>query len=200
MTARIFDEILVKGIRQGQIPAREKESRTWFRNAAKKTGRGVKAESVIKGANKARYTNNPTFGEMYLYAYDAKHKATLPYWDKYPLVFPFSTAKGGFLGLNVHYLPLIYRARLMDALYDNLSDQRFDEKTKVKMSYEILNSAAKYKYFKPCIKHYLWKNLKSRPVKIYSSEWDVALFLPLQSWQNGTQAKVWKDSRRIIRG
>ena len=48
--------------------------------------------------------------------YDAKHKATLPYYDGFPLILMLGPAKGGFMGLNLHYLPPVVRARLLDAV------------------------------------------------------------------------------------
>lgn len=197
MTAKIFDEILVKGIRAGQIPSREKDARDWFRKTAKTAGKSTNATDIIR-SGKGRFTNNPTFGSMYLFAYDAKHKATLPYWDRYPLIFPFAQAKKGFYGINFHYLPYPQRAVLMDRLYELRSNDKFDETTKLKLSYETLNEASKYKWFRPTVKHYLWTQFRSRFITIYPSEWDIALFLPVHDFQGASATKVWQDSRKMI--
>ena len=146
----------------------------------------------------SRLTAQPLVGQMYMYYYDAKHKATLPYFDRFPLVFPFKKVKGGFYGLNMHYLPLPLRAKLMDALYDTASNTRFDESTRLKMSYKMLESAAKYKEFQPCIKRYLTSQLRSKFMYIYPSEWDMALFLPLERFQGASKTQVWADSKRKI--
>ncbi|PCJ96787.1 MAG: hypothetical protein COA52_00850 [Hyphomicrobiales bacterium] len=137
-------------------------------------------------------------GTMICYFYDAKHKATLPYWDRFPMVFPIQMYKDGFLGINLHYLPPMFRARLMDNLYDVLSDRKYNEKTKLALSYDILNSAAKFKYFKPCIKRYLTSQIQSQVIQIDVREWDFALFLPLARWSGANQRKVWDDSINII--
>ena len=76
MVSKVFDEILAKGIRSGQIPARTQQSRDWFRTTARKTN--VTAETVIR-SERTRYKNRVTMGRMYLFNYDPKHKATLPY-------------------------------------------------------------------------------------------------------------------------
>ena len=136
---------------------------------------------------------------MYLFNYDAKHKDTLPYFDRFPLVFPFKKVKGGFYGLNLHYLPLQFRAKLMDSLYDVANNNRYDESTRLRINYNILNSAARFRYFKPCVKHYLTPQLRSRFLYIYPSEWDIALFLPLERFQGATKATVFKDSRQALR-
>lgn len=196
MTAKLFDDILVKGIRAGQVPAREKTARQWFRQEARKT---TSSATDLMKSDRDRLVNNPAFGSMYLFAYDAKHKGTLPYWDRYPLIFPFAQAKGGFYGLNMHYLPYPQRAVLMDRLYDLRTNDRFDETTKISMSYETLNEAARYKWFRPCVKHYLRKQVRSRFMTVYPSEWDIGLFLPVHDFQGASATKVWQDSRKLIR-
>ena len=136
-------------------------------------------------------------GMMYLFSYDAKYKETLPYFDRFPLVFPFHLDSKGFLGMNMHYIPHLLRAKLMDALYDLASHTQYDEKTKLRMSYQLLNSSSQYKYFKPCVKKYLFSQLQSKFLLVPSNEWDIALFLPLERF-NKNKRTVWNDSKRII--
>ena len=169
MVSKVFDEILAKGVRTGQIPARTQQSRDWFRTAAKKTK--VTPESVIR-SERTRFKNRVTMGKMYLFNYDPKHKATLPYYDRYPLIFPVQPADGGFYGINMHYLPHVLRARLMDALYSLSRDKRYDEKTRLKLSYSI---------------------------EITSSEWDIALMMPLQKFAKASASEVWRDSRKTAK-
>jgi len=196
MVSKVFDEILAKGVRSGQIPARTQQSRDWFRTTARKTN--VTAETVIR-SERTRYKNRVTMGRMYLFNYDPKHKATLPYYDRYPLIFPVQKADGGFYGINMHYLPHVLRARLMDALYSLSSNRRYDEKTRLKLSYNILNSVTKYKAFKPTFKRYLTNHVRSRFIEISSSEWDIALMMPLQKFAKASAGEVWRDSRKTAK-
>jgi len=200
--AQIFDEILLKGIRAGQAPGRTKKAREWYRAQAQKVGKGeatqAKMESQLTKSGRAK--GRIVYGNMYAFAYDPKHKDTLPYYDKFPLVFPINKAKGGFLGINLHYLPPALRAKLMDALYSATNNKKYDDSTKLKISYDILNGAAKFKEFKPTIKHYLSTQLASRFLLIAPAEWDTALFLPTANFVGASKQKVWADSRRIIRG
>jgi hypothetical protein len=197
-SARLFDDILAKGIRAGQLPAREQTARDWYRDQAKQMSR-VNERSLMRGGGD-RLTSRPIIGNMYLFGYDAKHKDTLPYFDKLPLIFPYKKVTGGFMGINLHYLPLNYRATLMDALYDTATNEKYDESTKLRINYRILNGAAKFRYFKPCVKHYLTSQVRSRFFYIYPSEWDTALFMPLERFQGASKTKVFADSRKIIRG
>lgn len=196
MVSKVFDEILAQGVRAGQIPARTQQSRDWFRTTARRTR--VTPQSVIRG-ERARYKNRVTMGKMYLFNYDPKHKDTLPYYDRFPLIFPVDKAPGGFYGINMHYLPHVLRARLMDALYDLSRDKRYDERTRLRLSYSILNGVTKYKAFRPTFKRYLSNHVRSRFIEITSSEWDIALMMPLQKFAKASSSKVWSDSRKLAK-
>jgi len=201
MVAKVFDDILLRGVRSGQMPARTDASREWYRQQAKDTTRPQsRPEKMIKEMGKERARGRFELCNMYMFNYDPKHKATLPYYDRFPLIFPINRAKGGFMGINMHYLPPVLRAKLMDALYETSNNKYYDETTKLKLSYQTLAGATKFKEFKPCIKHYLTGQLRSRLIYISPTEWDVALFLPTARFVGATQAQVFKDSRKIIRG
>lgn len=198
MAAKLFDEILAKGIRAGQLPARSSTAREWFRDKAQ--GLGKVSESSILRDSTERLRNKTTIGKMVFFMYDAKHKATLPYYDKFPLIFPVDRTSDGFTGINFHYLPLPLRAQLMDALYNITNNDRYDETTKLKMSYSVLKGAEKFKLFKPTYKRYLTSQVRSRFVQIEPAEWDIALFLQTEQFIGASKTKVWADSKKIIRG
>ena len=195
--ATLFDSILTKGVRAGQIPARTADARTWYRDTDQSYRKVNEASQLMRG-DAERLTNRPLVGHMYMFYYDAKHKETLPYWDRFPLIFPFKKVDGGFLGINLHYLPLQYRAKLMDALYDTVTNERYDETTKLRITYKILDGASKFRYFSPTVKHYLTDHIKSRFLYVYPSEWDIALFLPLERFEKATKQKVWQETRKAI--
>ena len=194
--ATIFDTVLTKGVRAGQIPARTEAARQWYRNTASSYKR--LDERQLMKSDVERLTNKITVGSMYMYYYDPKHKGTLPYYDRFPLVFPYKKVPGGFMGINMHYLPLQLRAKLMDSLYDVANNKQFDESTRLKLNYRILDGASKFKWFKPCVKHYLTEQLRSRFLYVYPAEWDVALFLPTERFQGATKQQVWADSKKLI--
>lgn len=148
-----------------------------------------------------RYRSVVLPGRMYLFNYDPKTKESLPYYDIFPLVYPFKKTPDGFLGINLHYLPYNYRARLMDALYTLVvNESENNETTRLRLAYNILESSAKFRFFKPCVKHYLNNHVKSRFVYIEPKEWNIALFLPLQNFKKATLRQVYNDSIRQIQG
>ncbi len=105
-----------------------------------------------------------------------------------------------FLWIEYALLTTTVRAQLMDALYSLSSDDRYNEDTRLQLSYEVLAKAGQFKAFKPCIKRYLAKHVQSRFIKIEASEWDIALFLPVSQFQKKGARTVWADSRKIIAG
>jgi hypothetical protein len=195
--ASVFDEILLRGVRSGQVPARTKEARKWFRDVAQNASSSKTSPTeLLKETD--RLSDGPSVGSMYHFKYDPKGKATLPYYDRFPLIFMVGPAQGGFYGLNLHYLPPPLRAKLMNGLYSITNNKKYDNTTKLRLSYDMLKSASKFRYFKPTFKHYLTSHVKSRFIYIAPTEWDIALMLPTQRFSKATADKVYSDSRQAI--
>jgi len=193
---RVFDNLLLRGIRSGNIPARTQDARDWFRGIAKEQHQ-VTSASLL--SEKTRLVTKLLPGEFYFFMYDPKYAKTLPYYDMFPAIIPIEQYSDGFLGLNFHYLPYILRAKLMDSLYTLATDDRYDEKTKLAISYKITKGISAHKEVAPTIHRYLYEHVKSRFINVYSSEWDIALFLPVAQFKKASQQKVWRDSRAKIK-
>lgn len=189
----VFSDLLEQGKQSGILPNRLQASRTWFREKASETGR-LNSEVFLK--QKDRFASRMMVGQMVLFSYNPKTKDTLPYYDRLPLVFPIAPSGNSFYGINMHYLPYVYRAKLMDALYTLSSDQRYSENTRLKLTFDLLNKSARFKYFKPCVKQYLNTHIQSRLIVIHPSEWDIALFLPLERFQKATKQRVFEESAK----
>ena len=65
--AGVFDTILTKGVRAGQIPSRTDSARKWYRDAASSYGR-VSEQKLMKDDTQ-RLTNTLKPGNMYMYVY-----------------------------------------------------------------------------------------------------------------------------------
>lgn len=194
MATTVFDTILAKGSRAGQIPGRSREARDWFRDMAQKHG-GSPSNLLRQYKNK---TSGPSIGRMYHFRYNPKTKDKLPYYDTFPLIFMVGPAAGGFYGINLHYLPPHMRAVLMDALYTTASNDSLDESTQLKISYDILKRASKFNYFKPTLKHYLASQVTSTFIEIQPTHWDIALFLPTERFKKANKDTVFNDSRNKL--
>lgn len=193
--AYIFTNILDKATSQGVVPGKTADARDWFRDAASNVNR-VNAQQLLNTPGST--ANRPLPGRMFMFFYDAKTKQELPYFDKFPLIFMVGPAEGGFYGINLHYLPPILRARLMDALYDTINNNNYDDTTRLRISYDILKKASKMRYFKPTFKLYLNSNVRSRFLYISPEQWDIALFLPTERFTGARKDRVWRESREKI--
>lgn len=138
-------------------------------------------------------------GNLYMFLYDAKMKDTLEYWDRFPLVFPFRAVPGGFYGLNLHYLPYRMRLQLMDKLLKFKNNDRFDETTRLRYSWSLINGVSKFKSAEPCVKHYLYEQVRSPFAKIDSQDWATAMMLPVEQFVGANKQVVWQDSKRMSR-
>ena len=189
----IFTDIFNKGRMASNKPGFDAVD--WFREKASAT-MNINTSRLIAG-NKEYQTSRIVPGHLYMFGYDAKMKDVLPFYDRFPVVFPFSRDADSFTGINLHYLPHIYRARLMDALYQIVTDQKFNDKTRLNLSYRLLQSSSKFKLFEPCVKKYLFSHVQTKFLQVPSNEWDIALFLPLERF-TVSKNKVFRDTMSKI--
>ena len=193
--SNLFNQLELEAFRAGITP-RTDQSREWFRKRVTNMRSGRINRNRLMKEEPIELTNREIVGSMYMFFYDPKLKKELPYYDSFPLVIVVGPAEGGFLGLNLHYLPPVLRAKFLDALLEVTNNKRYDETTKFRMSYDLLKRAAKMKYYKACIKHYLNEHVRSRFARVPAPEWEIATFLPTADWQKSTSNSVYKDSRR----
>ena len=180
------------------IKAKSKKAIDWFKSIVKKTQQAAFPAStgrreIMTDRNIGVSTGKPTIGQLYLFQYSAKWKDILPYWDMWPLIFPFDYAKDGFYGINLHYLPPNARAALMIRLIKAQGKTgNMDENFKLKLSYNIITS---FKPAIPCIKRYLFSQVQGKgSYGISGEDWSYAAALPLQKFQKESEKYVWSQS------
>jgi hypothetical protein len=155
------------------------------------------ANQIKKETN--RNTNKFTVGGLYYFYYNAKTAARLDYWDAFPLVIPLERYTNGFLGLNLHYLPVKIRAGFMDKLLDRAVLDINDDPMRIRISYQILDASKRYKEFRPCLKRYLYGHVASKILAVQPNEWETAVFLPTHQFQKAKASSVWEDSMDKIK-
>mgnify|MGYP001084892256 CR=1 FL=1 len=192
--SNLFQKLELEAFRAGVNP-RTKESREWFRKRVAGLKR-INRESLMKeGAIKRR--NSQIVGSMCMFFYDPKTKDTLPYYDTFPLVVVVGPAEGGFYGLNLHYLPPLLRAKMLDRLLDYTNNKSYDDTTRFKLKYSLLSSVATLSHYKPCFKHYLNTQVRSQFGIVEAPEWEIATFMPTAVFKKASANKVYADSRRM---
>lgn len=169
-----YDNLLPSEIEEKSLEARE-----WFKDNL----RNIKVNRnklLVEGTP----IRTPFLGTLVLFNYNAKGYATLPYWDKYPVVIPIEPRGKGFLGLNLHYLPPRKRLELLE-VFDQLAvdpDMGDDENTRLKLTYDMVKSISKLKWARPCVKEYLTTHIKGQIREIPYDYWDVVAMLPSQKF------------------
>lgn len=164
------------------------KSTRWFRDKIKQTVRGKTATQFKPGS-------------IYTYVYDAKHKDTLPYWDKFPLIISLgtSTTKNGIRlmhGLNLHYVPPRARQEFLeDLLVHATTKKNVTKTTRLKINWDMVKGMKGSRHM---IKAYLPQNIKGAVVEIPATEWVNAIYLPLQNFYSKGKRfsanKVWSHA------
>ena len=176
-----------------------KKSRAWFEQQVLIMTRQQLTPQRVLNGNPEQLVTRIMPGHLYMFVYDPKTKAELPYYDRFPLVFPFRKTPDGFIGLNMHYLPYPLRINLLDNLLTYASNQRFDETTRLKYSWALIDGMSKYAAAKPCVKQYLVGHVRTQFRQVESSTWATAMLLPVERFVGASKQEIWADSRKIIR-
>tara|TARA_Y100001938_G_scaffold141008_1_gene210148 strand:+ start:707 stop:1231 length:525 start_codon:yes stop_codon:yes gene_type:complete len=154
----------------------------WYKKKVADLSNRISAARLMRDGTLKR---TPSFNKLHFFRYDPKLKATLPYYDIFPLVMPIQAAKGGFLGINFHYLPIPLRMRLLDTL----------DKRGFRGNYSRLKNIREVK---PTIKHYLRQQFRSGFLELEEDDYAPSIFMPVAQFRKASASQVWRDSRRII--
>lgn len=172
-----------------------RRSRDWYNQQVLLLNRQrITPNQVIDRSPKSDMKKRIYPGSLYMFMYDPKTKKDLPFYDTFPMVFPWRTAPGGFIGLNLHYLPHQLRLILLERLFEYRTNDRMDETTRLKYSWDTINGVAKFALAKPCVKRYLNRHVTSPFRKIEVNDWATAMLLPVERFKKASKEEVWKDS------
>jgi len=167
------------------------KSTEWYKDKIKEFGKPG-AQNLIRDGKRSSI---PFYGRLNMFFYDPKWKKKLPYYDTFPLVLPIEKYPDGFLGINMHYLPIPLRIRLLDRLVDFSNNTKFDESTKLIVNYSKLKNV---RLIKPTLHRYLAGHTKSQFRRIDADEFTIATLLPVQRFKKASETQVWADSRKMI--
>jgi|TARA_R110000782_G_C14752147_1_gene407281 hypothetical protein len=166
-------------------------STDWYKDKIREFGKPGALDLIRDGKRK----KSPFYGRLNMFFYDPKFKKTLPYYDTFPLVLPLEPYSDGFLGINLHYLPMKLRLQLLDRLVDYSNNTKFDESTILDVDYSKLKNI---NLIKPTLKRYLAGRVKTDFRRIDADEFMVAALLPVQRFKKGSASEVYSDSRKMI--
>lgn len=178
---------------------RIRDAQKWFQNAV----RQVRGDKTQPAAERPLITSidrlSPIhIGRMLMFFYDPKWKEILPYYDRFPLIFPVKIRKDGFDGINIHYLPYALRRKLLEALYAHYENKHLSPRKRLELDYEILKGSSRMRMFKPCYKRYLWAHVRSRLQVVDPTQWEKVAMLPTERFEKQTKSYVFSESRKKI--
>jgi hypothetical protein len=174
MATKVFDSIK-------QAAGDKEKSLTWYRGKVKSLMDNVTKNKLMRG----KLFATPQPNGLNFFRYNPKLASILPYYDVFPLVLPIQSARGGFLGINFHYLPIPLRMKLFETL----------EKRDFQGDYRALKNVRE---IKPTIKHYLRSQMASKFLRLDEEEFAPAIFLPVQDFRKAGASTVHAASRRMI--
>jgi hypothetical protein len=149
----------------------KKNSVAWFKDMVGKSGKGFGRAKLAPG-------------KMFTFGYDAKHKKTLPYWDRFPLIVVLDVAPQGFIGLNFHYLSPKDREMFLKQLMKT-ADKK---KNKFNVTWD---SVKRIPNAEKMIHKYLYSQVKTSMLESPSSEWHNVIYLPYQRFVGASASSVW---------
>lgn len=176
------------------------KSMDWMKNASQSMSQNLVKEYASRIEKVSRW------GHIYQFVYDAKTKSKLKYYDSFPLSIVIEKYRNGFLGINLHYLPTAMRFLFMNQLWEYVSSENMnslDEDTRFILRYKMLASIAGKKYYKPCLKRYLYTQMKTPMYHIPADKWTFAMVLPSAKFFDSNDSQVmyrniYTDSRNTI--
>jgi len=173
-----------------------KRSKTWFQQQSRLLARQQITPNKVMKSDPSQNVSRVIPGNLYMFLYDPKHKDTLPYYDMFPLVFPFKAESDGFTGINLHYLPYQMRIMLLQRLLDFANNKKMNETTRLKYSWQMIDGVSRYKLAMPCVKRYLASHVKTNLRLIPANDWGTAMLLPVEQFVGTSKQKVWQNSLR----
>ena len=171
----------------------------WFRKKINELGgaaTGNRAELVNK--TKPIQVSRFLVGSLFIFRYDPKFKDELPYYDKFPCSLIFSVEADIARGINFHYLPIPFRAKLFDKLWQIASIYRNNLQQCKKLTWKLLGNVAKFPEVRVAVKSYLYTHLQSRLIKVEMDDWKTAMLLPVEYFVKKPITTVYYDSRKNI--
>lgn len=170
----------------------------WYQDMIRKLGMtNIQPQKVMR-SDIGEFVSNVIAGGMYLFMYDPKMSAKLPYYDTVPVVIIFRKVPGGFYGLNMHYLPPLFRMKLLDRMMEMVNDESLGEDARMMVTWKLLSNVARYPGSNVAVKRYLYEQIGSRIMRIYPKDWRKTIMLPIDNFEKASRNQVFNDARSNI--
>ena len=164
----------------------------WYQRAVREYARGINTYQEARQTDLGKQARNLESGKMYMFAYDPKGKADLPYYDTIPLIVLIDTLPNGFSGINLHYLAPMIRAELLDKLLPN--DRTLTDKSILKSNWNVVNNFSRFPEVRNSVKKYLGQHITAQLIEVDPVNWKAAIHLPVQSFVGASDRVVYRQT------
>ena len=164
----------------------------WYQRAVREYARGVNTFQEARQTDLGKQARNLESGKMYMFTYDPKGKADLPYYDTVPLVILVDTLPNGFSGINLHYLAPMIRSELLDKLLPN--ERNLTDKSLLKSTWTFVRNFSRFPEVRNSVKKYLGVNVTGQMIEVDPVNWKAAIHLPVQSFVGASDRLVYRES------
>jgi hypothetical protein len=152
----------------------------WINAKAMNLTSGVVQKRLL---NSKRGVGSTNIGSLYFFKYDPKHKDKLLIYDRYPMAFPIKMYGDGFLGVNMHYLPMGQRKQFVKIINDY---KESSDLARIDVNIELFNELERtgriYSIIPEAVKRYLFTQVRSRFIQILPEEYEKAVQLRIDEW------------------
>jgi len=143
-----------------------------------------------KSKKDSRSNVSTLVGKLAFLSYNPVTKDTLDFYDVNPLIFIVKVEGPYIYGLNVHYLDLSLRTKLVQSLCKFGPSSNEDE-INLEIKKSSLSKLPNNTLANICLKKYLMKNIRNMVI-ISNDEWNNILYLPIHDFKKKTVTEVWK--------
>ena len=137
---------------------------------------------------------NAQNGMFYTFIYDPKGKDYLEYYDRVPLIIVLSSDKDGFTALNWHLIEPEERVLMYDLMLRYKRGVNY--RAYIDMTWDRIKSMKMFRMGKPIIRRYLYKQIRSKIIRVPDDDWEVMLMLPTQRFIGMAPDQVYTRNKR----
>ena len=197
MSKREVQKVIGQFMRAGKDLQSDQATR-WLATNLSKIQTQMRSEHFNREKPAANKPGNIREGAMLFFGYEPKTKDVLPFWDSFPLVILLHKRGNSILGLNLHYLHPIVRAKFLNDLLKFVDNKDYvvDPPALFKTPYPLLKATAKLKPYRAAIKRYYINCINTKVNVIPSDEWKFTTFMPLEKFKGASREEVWAWANR----
>jgi len=144
-------------------------------------------------------------GRMYMWKYAnpiyrADNKK-LPYYDIFPVAFVLEDHGKWFSAVNLHYIPPLERAHLMDAMWQFIMKPASNNwLTRLRPNiYGMMKRRYNMRWYHPCVKRYNKQRIPGRLMLIRPDNWDIMMQIPCATFRKSSINRVYRESRMDVK-